>query len=432
MAELDDQLTDWLEREREGMFKFLTQYGIPPVERVMMPIATENSNGGLTIADEERDLNPLSTGLPFAGLPWEKRVHAPSPAAALYAAFGGECWFQQSYMQPSFDDEPVRWIEQRLLEPVAWRYIRGVRRLDRPDEALARALAREILDLVSGDSVMVRTYVVLQSPRVKTALSSGPVTVRPLTPEELGQLHRFRPEDSESVLRPWGHMSGEAMLELTGARAKKEWPQPTGFVERVLLGFHLLGVPVAGGPTAFTREFPVPMGTSGKPIPMAPYGEATALTQAELDTAVRLAGRMSDSIAIDPRKAHEIALSRFLSAHGNRTPTDSLIDLVVALEAVLLPRESDGELSFRFALFGSFACGAVNAERPELYTQFKRIYETRSKIVHGSRVEGAALQETVRTAKVLTSRLLRRGLESGWMSQEELRAAVLSGSDVGQ
>jgi hypothetical protein len=433
VASLDEEIVRWLEREREGTRKFLTRHAIPPVERVMMPIATENADGGLTTQDEEREVNPLSTAFRLAGLSWDTRVREPSPAAALYAAFGNDCWFQQSYMQPKFDEEPVLWIEQRLLEPVAWRYVRGVGRLDQPDDALARALAREILDLVSGDSVTARTYVVLESPYVKTALSSGSVTVRPLTPEELGQLHRFRPEDVESVFRAWGHMRGKAMLELTEGRPKKEWPQPTGLIERVLLGLHLLGIPVAGGATAFTREFPVPMGTTGKAIPMAQYGEATALTQAQLDAAVRLAGTISDSVALDPRKAHEIALSRFLSAHGNRTPTDALIDLVVALEAVLLPREAEGELSFRLALFGSFACGVDRAERSDLYRLFKHVYDTRSKIVHGSRVEGPALQEVARTAKLLTSRVLRRGLESGWMSQDELRAAVLSGgSDFGK
>lgn len=68
--------------------------------------------------------------------------------------------------------------------------------------------------------------------------------------------------------------------------------------------------------------------------------------------------------------------------------------------------------------------------RAELYRQFKQVYDTRSKIVHGSRVGSPALQEIVKTAKLLTSRVLRRGLEAGWMSPDELLAATLA-SDGG-
>lgn len=81
-------------------------------------------------------------------------------------------------------------------------------------------------------------------------------------------------------------------------------------------------------------------------------------------------------------KGLEIALRRFDLASGRPTNEDSLIDLWITLEALLL---SDGtaELRYRASLRLARLCGDSPQARQEIFALAKESYDARSKIVHG-------------------------------------------------
>jgi hypothetical protein len=83
-----------------------------------------------------------------------------------------------------------------------------------------------------------------------------------------------------------------------------------------------------------------------------------------------------------------VAIDRFSNAMDRIAPEDSVIDLSICLEALLLSglgsEEDRGNLSYRFALHGARLLGRDFAERKKFYRKLKKVYGIRSKIVHGA------------------------------------------------
>lgn len=93
---------------------------------------------------------------------------------------------------------------------------------------------------------------------------------------------------------------------------------------------------------------------------------------------------------VDPEKARflRVAIDRFSNAMDRISPEDSVIDLSICLEALLLSglgnEEDRGNLSYRFALHGARLLGRDLDERKQLYRKLKNVYGVRSRIVHGA------------------------------------------------
>ncbi|MEK7995405.1 MAG: hypothetical protein AAB403_16515 [Planctomycetota bacterium] len=83
-----------------------------------------------------------------------------------------------------------------------------------------------------------------------------------------------------------------------------------------------------------------------------------------------------------------VAIERFNSALDRITLEDSVIDLSICLEALLLSglgNEDDrGNVSYRFALHGARLLGQDAADRQQVYHKLKGVYGVRSRIVHGA------------------------------------------------
>jgi hypothetical protein len=426
-TDLKAQVAAWLEAERERIWPLLQRAGLPPTQRVMSPIASDITRSGYTTSHQPRDVNPLTRRV-FLD-PADELHTRGGPAASLYATFKDQCWFQDGWMKPNFTQEPERWIDDHLLVPTAWQYLRTIARLDQGSPELAERLAEELLDFARSDNITLRTSLVLEQPRVETTLTVAGITMRPLTPEEIGRFGADRLASFEGGFLGPPRQTGTTMLEIVESQDKRAWREPGTQLRRLLLALQLCGVPVSGVGYASEREEPIANGTRGTPVPIPRYGPQVDLDLPQLSRAADVAARIPVAVERDPRKPEEIALSRFGSAHGDRTATDALIDLVVSLEALLLPREPEAELRFRLALYGAYATGAAAGERLTVFKQLARVYDTRSKIVHGSRVDAAELQDVVAVAKRLTARILLRGIDQGWPSQDELRAMALGGVD---
>ncbi|MGE3691014.1 MAG: hypothetical protein AB7F98_06505 [Novosphingobium sp.] len=75
-----------------------------------------------------------------------------------------------------------------------------------------------------------------------------------------------------------------------------------------------------------------------------------------------------------------LTLSRFCSSLGKSTDEHRLIDLCISLESIF---QAQTEISFQFSLYNSLLAEAEVARREIVFDLLKKLYEQRSKIVHG-------------------------------------------------
>ena len=76
------------------------------------------------------------------------------------------------------------------------------------------------------------------------------------------------------------------------------------------------------------------------------------------------------------------SINRFLSSYEQSTPEDQILDLIISLEALLLP--DDKELSFRLAIHTALFLEPTSFERNYIYNIIRQSYGIRSTIAHGS------------------------------------------------
>jgi hypothetical protein len=109
-------------------------------------------------------------------------------------------------------------------------------------------------------------------------------------------------------------------------------------------------------------------------------------------------------LARDDRRL-ALALRRFDSAYSRYEHEDSLIDLWIAFEALLLP-DGQSELSYRAALRIAVLAGSERNERIAAFEQARLSYKCRSQVVHGEATE-ARLKNIVADTRELARKVLR-------------------------
>jgi hypothetical protein len=112
----------------------------------------------------------------------------------------------------------------------------------------------------------------------------------------------------------------------------------------------------------------------------------------------------------------ELAAERLAEAEGRTRYRDRLLDAAIGLEAVLLfncgSEMYRGELRYRFAL--NFATLADSPEHR--YSEFKSaqsVYDTRSAIAHGARVDEQEVSERAKQACQMLRKVIQRFLPEG-------------------
>ncbi|MDQ6884948.1 MAG: HEPN domain-containing protein [Candidatus Dormibacteraeota bacterium] len=157
------------------------------------------------------------------------------------------------------------------------------------------------------------------------------------------------------------------------------------------------------------------------------YGKISVLTPdvvRNIESYVRLLP------ALDP--THEIALRRFNQTAERVGGDDKLVDATIGLENLLLPGV-DEELGFHFALRGAWILAAQDTKlRRSVYSDLKRIYKTRSQVVHAStKTQKYLTPEVIDGAIEYLRQLLRMIVTEGASRQswrERLEMSVLDGS----
>ena len=110
------------------------------------------------------------------------------------------------------------------------------------------------------------------------------------------------------------------------------------------------------------------------------------------------AGRSDRSVAL--------ALRRFSSAYSRHEDEDSLIDLWIAFEALLLS-DDNSELKYRVSLRIAALVGTGPDDREAVFKQAKNSYNDRSKVVHGGTTK-RSLTDVVEETRELARSVLRR------------------------
>ncbi len=79
----------------------------------------------------------------------------------------------------------------------------------------------------------------------------------------------------------------------------------------------------------------------------------------------------------------ELGESRFLSTYGKGSWIEHVVDLTIAIEALLAPR-GEGELSYRLATRAAHLLGRRGEPDQRVHKIVKTMYDVRSKTVHGT------------------------------------------------
>jgi hypothetical protein len=154
------------------------------------------------------------------------------------------------------------------------------------------------------------------------------------------------------------------------------------------------------------------------------FGASLTLDEAQFHSAIDLAHEMSD-FSTEERTPHDIALSRLLRACGAAPMAPSFLDYAVALEAALLSG-SNGELSFRFALYGALFL-SPERETIDTYEKLKRIYKHRSNLIHGNVIKTAELHAIQTDAADLAKAVVLKSLRQGWPNGSALETLAVHG-----
>jgi hypothetical protein len=288
-------------------------------------------------------------------------------------------------------------------------------------------------------------------PHLPIRVEAGDAAVRPLTPEERGDLFE-RAMSPNWIQKPTAFpvplqlfnaenvaaMVYTAFLTVRTRQPKRPSDDRATYrldrLARVVLALQLMDYDIMGEGVAISWAEPGPrlgvFGLKRVAMPVLSTGGSRTfapLGPVELQRAVELAELIPRGCLDNPLQRRDIALHRFSLATSQREDAEAVIDYVIALEALLVPGESTTDTTLRFSLNGARFLATNPAERHSIYGDLKRLYAARSNLVHGTKLKAAADFSTLRReARTLASRGLVKALQSHWPTAEEFDSAALT------
>jgi hypothetical protein len=308
-----------------------------------------------------------------------------------------------------------------VLEPIVQLY--GLRQ---PDWSWDRALA----DRVVGEwrqscesGARYRTIAPLHNLRgmPEPVAIEDDLAIRPLTDEDRDALWRSfgRPHDPSPIapsvdqLQRWTHA------------IDVRWPHRSPYsrleadqtVEDVVRALRLHNVGITGTTVLWTHADPPDHATFWSPLgemltaPHEAVGQQylrPPASQVGPDDAAPLRALLNALRTARNNKRLALVLRRFDAAYGRYDEADSLIDLWIAFEALLIPETDSAELSYRASLRIARLVGPDAEARRRAFGDARESYKTRSKVVHGTEVDSDKLRGTVANTRELAREVLRR------------------------
>jgi hypothetical protein len=242
-------------------------------------------------------------------------------------------------------------------------------------------------------------------------LSLGPITivrepdnhvelVRRISGEIPGAHGAFRREPPHAFDRPHS-------LLITRERTAEPDPwevarRLSSRLERFLLSARLFGAStcysvyeVAGTPTLVTRMEPLLTEFRGSHPPVRRTAWVGAETARGLEAIAGLIDRADVRREGMATTSIDVALARFNRSHHSEDPYESLVDLAIALEAVLSDKER-GSLTLRLSTRAAGLLATKTDPAPVIFADVKTLYGLRSKVVHGGQITENALRNDLR------------------------------------
>lgn len=113
-------------------------------------------------------------------------------------------------------------------------------------------------------------------------------------------------------------------------------------------------------------------------------GLKQSLTRRKIEEAIDLHIKFFNEWTMD--RSLSIAIARWARSKEFKNPADQLIDLRIALEALFLPGQAQGELAFRLAVRGAWYMGATTEDRKQIRDLIATAYRRASTAIHGGKV----------------------------------------------
>lgn len=427
---VESEVAAWLDGWRASYLKAAEAAGLGGSVETERLVVVELTESGSKTEGRVQKVNPLL----LPGVAWTLRAESESDrdspiADLIYRVYGHRADVNVGFYPGLFLERPTEWIAKVLLPATRWEYVTSLQALDRPDEELAVATARKLIQLLEADELTSVTMLPLDGLRASQRIESGRAVLRPITPDEYLELSEpersYLPGGVLRHARRFQFHNERTVLEFRHARPKRS--QDTGDISgirRLIVAFQLLGFDPAGSGQAVTVTEPLRLGAvRGSPIALAEHGARRDVGASDLERAVELAERIPAGALTVPRTHEEIAIARFQTAVNERSHSDAIVDHVIALEATLLRSVRD-ELRFRFALYGAWFLGADRTDRLRLADELKDLYDARSAIVHGTPLPSHRLEPLAALARSISSATIVRALRQGWPTEQSLVDAL--------
>ena len=333
---------------------------------------------------------------------------------------------------PQFEQDPAGWTARAVLLPALYHHLAALACVDEADEVSAEAFADDVLTVASAADLHYLVSVPLSGVYLDGAelLSVGNVCIRTLSPAEQGTIFEQR-GGPVSLTDNFTELPYSVLeLRVSGPR-REQHMRSQERVPALLAALQLHGHHVA---VRYVAECADPAwvygGMSYHPLvlPQQPRG-ATALTAQDLQTLAATASQLERYHLSEPASAHDLALHRFAAALARSSYADAVLDFTIALEALLLPYDENtrrGDLGYRFRIHGAHYLAESVSERREIARQLSRIYEMRSRLVHGAKYpDRVQIREAHDIALALARRGLLRAVRDGFPTAPTFNEMVL-------
>ncbi len=316
------------------------------------------------------------------------------------AAPGGRTWpLIESFRDerpgpPDYERDPQDWVARMLIHPALHHHLVRLPGVDQAGAASARAFAEDVLKVAQATKLSYLSYVPLSGLNLEPAdvdmLAEGDVSIRRLSDAEQGDWCNDNSENGlwriEGFTEP-----PQVLLELRSSGSRLDWHSPSRDRAALLVAsFHLHGHAVAGTVVAETSDPPwVLWGRHSGPLNLPRHcPKSTAITAEDFRAVVATARLLHSFDLRQPGSPKDLALHRFVAGVARHSHTDAVLDFTIALEALLLPYDTNakrGELGYRFRVHGAHYLASTAADRATTFKQLGDIYEMRSRLVHGGK-----------------------------------------------
>lgn len=355
-------------------------------------------------------------------------------AEQLSIQYGQDVFVGAPWEVSTFDREPIRWIESRLIDSLVSEYLHGLGDLSEPDPSFAVRLIADLLKLLDTHRFQVVASTVLGGLLASDPITVGNVLLRPLKPGEIGDIIApfgacTRPHDLNTVQPSLAFWVPRHVLQAELEADMEDLRVGLGGagLREVVLALQLLGFDPSGVGTY--REGPRYrwlFGVRGAPL-LVRSGPVTPrrITPADLEEAISLTKAFPQGAVDPPSSTQTFALHRFALGCCRQNAVDSVVDFVVCMEAALLGGEQ-GEPTFRFAANGAAYLRPPGTGRREVYDEFRKLYDARSRAVHGRRFPTAGeLQPASARGRMFAQEILLKALREGWPTPEMLVESLM-------